>query len=59
MKDNLVKKIEAMEIDTLLEVVKGLKDKISTEANMVMDIALSVLETRIPEDRFIAICEAL
>ena len=52
-------KLNTMKTDDLVEVIIGLRDTYTDEANTVQSAALAILETRIDEAQFVRFCDDL
>jgi len=55
----MIAKLEQMTTDALVDLCCKLARDCSTEASLVSDAALSVLERRLPCDKFVAFCDEL
>jgi hypothetical protein len=59
MTNALTEKMAKMNIDELAEIVGRLMNDTSSEATMVIDAALSAIESKMPEADFVRFCEKL
>lgn len=57
MKTQLENKIKNLTTEMLIETFKGLESNCSTEANLVNDLVMNELESRLPEAEFEALLD--
>jgi len=55
----LIEKLSALPIDQIAEIVTALKNDFSTEAGIVWNAALGVLESKMSEADFVRFCDKL
>ena len=55
----MMAKIEALPVKNCKEMLEMLKDDFSDEGMHVMNLVLKSLMARMPEDKFVAMCDAL
>lgn len=59
MKNALTDKLSKMNINELAEIVGRMMNDTRSEASIVIDAALSALESKMPEADFVRFCEKL
>lgn len=59
MTNALTEKLSKLNIDELAEIVGRMMNDTRSEATVVIDAALSVMESKMPEADFVRFCEKL